>query len=110
MHNELGVLTPYTPSISQALFDHLETAGFILANTVSFAESNEHRVAHISEQSVMNGIGRLVEKNTCDAIFISCTNVKTAHYLPAAEKHFNKAIISSNAALAWHMQTLSRQD
>ena len=44
-----------------------------------------------------------IGKNDCDAVFISCTNLKTFKIIDEAERLLNKPVVSSNQAMIWHM-------
>ena len=44
-----------------------------------------------------------VLKQDCEAVFISCTNLKTFKIINEAEKVLDKPVISSNLAISWQM-------
>jgi maleate isomerase len=43
----------------------------------------------------------------CDAVFVSCTNLRVAEIAEEAERRIGRPVLSSNLALAWHMLTLA---
>ncbi len=42
-----------------------------------------------------------------DAVFVSCTTLRVAGIVEAAERQLGKPVISSNLALAWHSLRLA---
>ncbi|MDS9948691.1 MAG: Asp/Glu racemase, partial [Planktomarina sp.] len=43
----------------------------------------------------------------CEAVFISCTSLRSAKVIAKAEAQLGKPVISSNYALVWHLLRLS---
>ena len=102
----LGLLTPYEPHVSQAMADNLESAGFEITSFGSFYEKEEARVTRISAESILAAIRDIGSGDQCDAVFASCTNLRTADILQEAARSIGKPVISSNSALAWHIRQL----
>lgn len=102
----IAMLTPYEPSVSQRMVDHFEKAGFEFVASGSFFEAEEKNVAKISDQSVRAALTELGQGD-CDAVFASCTNLPTATLIDQVSAELGKPVISSNSALAWHMEHLS---
>lgn len=104
----IGLLTPYIPSVTQAMSDHLSQHGFDIVSAASFYEENDFDVCHIGSDSIKNAIEHVAKQAQCDAIFASCTNLRTHGILDSMSEKIGKPIISSNAALAWHINELSQ--
>lgn len=111
LHNlgarKIGLLTPYIPSVTQAMSDHLIEHGFTIASAASFYEENDFEVCRISSQSIEQAIEHVASQANCDAIFASCTNLRTISFLDAISQRLGIPVVSSNAALAWHIEELS---
>jgi maleate isomerase len=103
----LGLITPYVPDVSSAMQRLLEKNGLEITAFASFEQSKEAVVARISPQSVLEAICRVGCNDNVEAVFVSCTNLRTFEILDAAEARMGKPVISSNAALAWHMRRLA---
>ena len=43
----------------------------------------------------------------CDAVFLSCTNLRTLNVIPEIEARIGKPVLSSNQVLAWHLLRLA---
>lgn len=102
----LGLLTPYVPELSHALIDALETPDRQVVSVLSFNESRDDRVARISAVSLMQALERLTDSSRPDAIFASCTNLRMHGLVEAASRRLGIPVMSSNSALAWHVQRL----
>jgi maleate isomerase len=106
----LGFITPYIPEVSQQMQSALEQAGFDIAGFGSFEEGNDRVVARITEQAIMTAAVRVASAAPCDALVISCTNLRCLRIIPEIEARTGVEVISSNQALAWHMLRLSGID
>lgn len=106
----IALLTPYAPDISTALVSNLEHSGYSIVNSGTFNETQDHRVARISSESILSAIGQLGADKNIDALVASCTNLRTYDLLAAAVDKINCPVVSSNSALAWHIQQLATLD
>jgi len=103
---KIGLLTPYIPSVTQAMSIHLSEHGFNIVSAASFYEENDFNVCRISSHSIERAVEHVVAKANCEAVFVSCTNLRTLNILDSMSKQHGIPIISSNAALAWHIAEL----
>ncbi len=106
----LGFVTPYTPDISLGMREKLEQGGFEIARFLSFEESDDRVVARITERAIGGAVERVADTAACDAVVVSCTNLRCRHIIPQIEARIGIPVISSNTALAWHMLRLSGID
>ncbi|MFQ5622158.1 MAG: aspartate/glutamate racemase family protein [Paracoccaceae bacterium] len=105
----IGFLTPYSETVTSAMRGRLEAAGFEIASMGSFAQEQDRLVARITEAAVLEGI-REVGTVACDAVFVSCTNLRSLGILARAEGALGRPVVSSNLALAWHLHVLAGLD
>jgi maleate isomerase len=103
----IGVLTPYVEAVTRPLCDHLEAAGFEIAALASFDVGDDRTVARIDPASTLAALGKMAESAPCDALFASCTNLMTVPILDETRRLTGVPLVSSNAALAWHMLQLA---
>jgi maleate isomerase len=101
------MLTPYAAAVTASMRELLETSGFEIAALASFNQSSDPTVARITPASVLEAILELGRVDGIEAVFASCTNLRTFTILDSAEKETGIPVISSNAALAWHMRRLA---
>ena len=102
----LGFVTPYVAEVSAAMRALLEQNGLQVTAFASFEQVDDRVVARISEASVLRAVTS-VAGSACDAVFVSCTNLRTFNVIEEAEARIGKPVISSNSALAWHMLRLA---
>jgi len=107
---QLGFITPYLPEISQKMRGKLQEAGFEIPAFGSFDEGDDQIVARISEASIKAAALRVATAAPCEAIVISCTNLRCLRIIPEVEALTGLPVISSNQALAWHMLRLAGID
>jgi len=101
------LLTPYIPSVTQAMSTHLSEFGFNIVSAASFYEESDFNVCRISSYSIEKAVEHVLAQAKCEAVFTSCTNLRTLSILDSMSAQHGIPIISSNAALAWHIAKLS---
>jgi maleate isomerase len=97
----LGLVTPYVESIATPVRDAFVQAGFAVGETLTFGEKVEARVARIAPASI-KAAARAAAKGA-QAVFLSCTNLRTLDIIDDLEAELGLPVISSNQVLAWHM-------
>jgi maleate isomerase len=103
----LGFISPYIDSVSLPMRTYLEDkAGIRISNFATFNESTEAKVARISPQSILDAAIEIGNSSDCDAVFLSCTNLRTFSILQTAKEQLGKPVWSSNYVLAHHMSKL----
>ena len=102
LHN-IALLTPYVIEVSQGLRDVLADAGVATPVYGSFNEAEEARVTRIDAPSLIHAATTLGQSPDVDAVFLSCTNLRTLDVIDALEAELNIPVLSSNQVLAWHM-------
>lgn len=105
----IALLTPYEPAVTATLADNLEAAGYTIVHALSFNETQDHRVARISPRSLNEGIDAIGGAGDVDAVVASCTNLRTLDIIDSASRRINCPVISSNSALAWHVEALVKE-
>jgi len=103
---KLALLTPYEPIVSEALRSNLTDHGVDVVSFGTFNEPLDSNVCRIDEASIKHAIKRLHDETHCDAVFASCTNLRTAGWIDAYSKELGTVVISSNSAMSWHINHL----
>ncbi len=106
----IGFITPYVADVSAAMRKLLEDQGFEISAFGSFEEDLDSVVARISPASSLEAIKWVSDQAECDVIFVSCTSMRIAGLVEAAEQATGKPVISSNLALGWHMLRMAGID
>ncbi|WP_136441396.1 aspartate/glutamate racemase family protein [Pacificoceanicola onchidii] len=103
----LALLSPYVAEVSDGLRRALSAQGIETPTFGSFDEAVESRVARIDEASLMAAGRALMADGDAEALFLSCTNLRTLGVLEALEQETGKPVLSSNQVLIWHMLRLA---
>ena len=64
-------------------------------------------VARISEASIAEGVRTIAGRADCDAVFVSCTSLRSMAAADALEREVAMPVVSSNIALLWHLLRLA---
>ncbi|MFY0635261.1 MAG: aspartate/glutamate racemase family protein [Vannielia sp.] len=105
----IGFVTPYLPEVSQAMRNRLEEAGLEIAGFGSMEEERDSRVARIDARSILEAIRTVAQARPCDAVFLSCTNLRALDLIAPLEAELGIHVLTSNQVLLWHMLEIAGQ-
>ena len=103
----LAILSPYIEAVSARLREVLSEHGIETPVFGSFAEANEARVVRISGKSIQTAARALAAGAEVDALFLSCTNLRTLDVITGLQRDLQMPVLSSNLVLAWDLLRLS---
>lgn len=103
----LALLSPYVAPVSARLRETLAAAGIATPVFGSFDVAEEARVARIDRASILQAAGALAAGAEVDALFLSCTNLRTLDVIGLLEAQLGLPVLSSNLVLAWHLLQLA---
>ena len=99
----LGLLSPYIASVSDRVRSVLSASGIDVVAFASFEEAMEEKVVRISSKSIVAAAQDLGRAEEVDALFLSCTNLRTLDAVSTLESARGIPVRSSNLVLSWHM-------
>jgi maleate isomerase len=105
---KIGLLTPYVAEVSSAMQGLLKQNGFEITAFGSYEQGEEAVVARITTRSTYEAICKIARQDNVEAVFASCTNLRSFDIIEKAEKATGKPVITSNQALSWHMLKLAK--
>lgn len=100
---KLGIVSPYDAEISKHMRNVLTSLEIETPHFIGFNETIEANVARIDEASIIKAATELGQKPDIEAIFISCTNIRTLDVIDRIESAIEKPVFSSNQVLLWHL-------
>jgi len=106
----LGLVTPYTPDVTQAMQARFEAAGIAIITVGSFYADSDAVVGRINPASILQATIDVGSSDAVDGVFISCTSLRAAGIIAEAEAKLGKPVTASNHALAWHLLRLAGID
>ena len=105
--SRIALLSPYVAEVSDRLRHVLAENDIETPAFGSFNIADDATVVRISGVSIKDAAVRLVDQQKVDAIFLSCTNLRTLDLIEELEAAIGKPVLSSNQVLAWHMCRLA---
>lgn len=105
----IALVTPYVEEITRPMRAALARHGIETVSGVSFGQKEDRTVARITERSTRRAIAEAASRPGVEAVFTSCTNLRTFGILDAAEAELGLPVISSNSALIWHLLSIAGQ-
>lgn len=103
----VALVSPYIPEIAAPIRAAFVAQGIEVPAAISFGERIEARVARIDPASIREAALKALETDGADAVFLSCTNLRTLDIIEPLERETGRPVLSSNQVLAWHMARLS---
>ena len=105
----IAMISPYVAEVSGRLVEVLESHGIYVVAFASFDEPLEKNVVRIAPASLMSAVKSVVQGAEIDAVFMSCTNLRTLDVIDPLEADLGLPVLSSNQVLGWHICKLSGQ-
>ncbi|QFS84239.1 Arylmalonate decarboxylase [Roseivivax sp. THAF40] len=106
----LAILSPYVAAVSERLRSALLSEGIETPLFGTFNEAAEEKVVRIAPHSIIAASRALMASGGADALFLSCTNLRTLGVIAPLEEALGLPVLSSNQVLAWHMLRLAGID
>lgn len=102
---ELGIkritfMSPYTDDVNQTMLPFLEERGIEILNVAGFCQDDDQMMARLSPDAIHDGAVSVIHPDA-DAIFVSCTGIRTAEALDRIEASTGKPALCSNQCMMW---------
>jgi maleate isomerase len=102
----IALVTPYVAEVTAPMIAYLADHYIEVVSEVSFGQSNDWTVARIAESSTRAAMLEAGRAEGVEAVFASCTNLRTFGVIGAVEAELGVPVVSSNQALLWHLLSL----
>ncbi|MEQ8288027.1 Asp/Glu racemase [Thalassospira sp.] len=106
---KIAIVTPYLPDVTQSVADGFAQQGFEATHLMGFGLDSDQDMTAIPPKAILDAAIKADTKDA-DAVFISCTAIRSAEIAAEAEKQLGKPVITSNQALIWHALGLIKYD
>lgn len=97
---KIAVATPYIDEVNAALKNFFESVGILVLDIEGLGIRDDQEVNNLSPETAYR-LAKEVNIPEADAIFISCTSVRTIEIIEALENDLGKLVVSSNQATIW---------
>ena len=94
---KVSVLTPYSEEVSSLLRDYLQKNDVEIVSSMYMDMSDDRDVAMLPADEIINAAKAAIHEDA-DAIFISCTAMRSAEIIPDIEQAIGKPVLTSNQA------------
>jgi len=102
---KIAVGTPYSNEINEKVKEFLVDNGFKVTNIIGLNIIPDVDVGK-QEPYVAYNLGKRVNTDDADCVFLSCTDFRTFEIINPLEKKLRKPVISSNQVTLWHILKL----
>ena len=102
--SKFALVSPYIESVSEALRTAFGKEGISTDSFGSFGVMQDENVVRIDDASIYEAAVKLGSDPEVEAVFLSCTNLRTFGVIPKIEAELGKPVMSSNQSMAWHMR------
>jgi maleate isomerase len=104
----IAIGTPYPDKINVKVREFFEDSGYTVSNIVGLNIVPDVDVGK-QEPYVAYNLGKKVNTDDADCVFLSCTDFRTVEILEPLEDTLGKPVISSNQASLWEALSLDEQ-
>ena len=101
----LAVLSPHVDALNQRLRTYLEAGGFAVVNMVGL--NRRGKIEAIEPAATRDLVTSRVDTPAAEAIFISCTGLRTAAIVDDLEAALSKPVVTANQATLWRLAQLA---
>jgi maleate isomerase len=105
----IAVLTPYTEQTSRPMAAYFGVHGFDIARFTCFGLDDDREMARIAPASLVRAAVDAMAPDA-DALFISCTALRSAGVAAEIEAAIGRPVVTSNQATAWATLRLCGDD
>ncbi len=110
LHAErIVIVAPYLREVTQRAVDYFSNAGFEVVNWSTMGIEDDVEIGNVPLERVVEAV-ESSDRSEADAVFISCTNLRTIGVLEELEARLRKPVVSANQASFWHALRLSGLD
>ena len=99
----IALVTPYITEVTVGIANRFESSGISVSRMASFLTDSDARVARISENSLSDAAAEMSGGGGVDAVFLSCTALRTVHCIAEIEERVGCPVLGSNQVTAWDL-------
>lgn len=96
----ISLLVPYHVPAAELVASYFEAAGLLIDRCTSFDLDGDVQMNALSGQALLEASAAATDSQS-DALFISCTGLRTAGVLSGIEERIGRPVLTSNQVLAW---------
>ena len=102
----ISLLTPYTEDVTRAMATFVGDQGIEVLNYAHFDLVDDQDMARLTPEGIHDAAADTVHPDA-DAVFVSCTGIRTAETIERLEETLDKPVFCSNQCMFWQSLRLS---
>lgn len=99
----IALLTPYLDAPSRSIEEFFTSRDVEVVCRASFKLDGDPQMNRVSPESIIAAGTELADRDDVEALFVSCTGLRTRAVIEPLEAALGKPVVTSNQALAWSM-------
>ncbi|RUY65503.1 ectoine utilization protein EutA [Mesorhizobium sp. M7A.F.Ca.CA.001.05.1.1] len=107
--SKISILTPYTVETSRPMAAYFAAHGFEIVSFTCLGFEDDREMARIAPATLVE-LAREATDASADALFVSCTALRSALAVTGMEKTIGRPVVTSNQATAWNCLRLCGDD
>jgi len=111
--SRINVITPYHRDLHETVCDMVCKFGIEIVADCYFGLERDSQIIRVEPKEILRTAIKIHKNNKADALFISCTGLRSAEIAGLIEKEINRPVVTSNQAMVWHalelMQVTARR-
>jgi maleate isomerase len=104
--SKISLLTPYNDKINQPIQAYIEKNNVEVMSISTFNMDSDIDVARIPLEAIVDA-AKVADHNDAQAVFLSCTALRSMECIDDLEKHLGKPVLSSNQVILWRLLRLA---
>lgn len=106
---KISILTPYDDAVNAAVAENFKKEDFDILNIDGFGLNDDIEMTGLPPAAIGEAALQICDPDA-DALFISCTAIRSSLVIEEVEKTLGKPVVTSNQALLWHCLQLMKND
>ena len=102
----ISLMTPYTDDVNRTMAGFLEQHGVEIANVAGFCLEDDQEMARLTPDGIRSAALEIADPDA-DAVFVSCTGIRSAEAIEAIETALGKPALCSNQCMFWQSLRLA---
>lgn len=96
----ISLLAPYCVPLADVVSGHFEEQGFTIDRKSTFDLTGDLEMSAVSPADIVHAAVESMAEGS-EALFISCTGLRTSGLIDDLEKRLGRPVVTSNQALSW---------
>lgn len=102
----ISLMTPYIDDVNRTMAGFLEDRGIEISNVAGFCLEDDQEMARLTPEGIRNAALEIADRQA-DAVFVSCTGIRSAETIEAIEAALGKPALCSNQCMVWQSLRLA---